>query len=444
MKNRGFTLIELLAVIVILAIIALIATPIVLNIIKDSKKQGEQRSAELYLNAVDMAMARANMYGEIKSRGCRVREDGNLKCGDTIVEVDVNGEKPTGGTIVFSNGKILLVVRLKYSDGRSYNLKNGKLVLNESSSDASCFEYSSETIADYETINEDECKTAVIISIINLGSDLDFLDSSESIEALNNVCASKESLNEYRQILDGLDSELIEYEALTGVATTPLTGAIITGYACDETDIVIPSKLGGKNVTEIKSSAFSDRGLTSVVIPNTVTKIGDFAFHNNHLESVVIPDSVTEIGDDTFSYNNISELTLGSGVETIGPNAFAVNQITSVTIPNSVTTINIMAFSHNQLTNLVLGNSVTTIDKAAFVYNKLTEVTIPNSVTKIGKEAFGCGTATNTVGDTEMTYGSNALTKVTLVGRNSTEEIDEYGSGVFCWVSGKSDANINE
>ena len=31
-KNRGFTLVELLAVIVILALIALIATPIILNV----------------------------------------------------------------------------------------------------------------------------------------------------------------------------------------------------------------------------------------------------------------------------------------------------------------------------------------------------------------------------------------------------------------------------
>ena len=36
--KKGFTLIELLAVIVILAIIALIATPIVLDIIDSSKK----------------------------------------------------------------------------------------------------------------------------------------------------------------------------------------------------------------------------------------------------------------------------------------------------------------------------------------------------------------------------------------------------------------------
>ena len=47
MKNKGFTLIELLAVIVILAIIALIATPIILGIINDARAQAKQRTAEL-------------------------------------------------------------------------------------------------------------------------------------------------------------------------------------------------------------------------------------------------------------------------------------------------------------------------------------------------------------------------------------------------------------
>ena len=44
--KKGFTLIELLAVIVILAIIALIATPIVLDIITDSKAAAKERSIE--------------------------------------------------------------------------------------------------------------------------------------------------------------------------------------------------------------------------------------------------------------------------------------------------------------------------------------------------------------------------------------------------------------
>ena len=55
MNKKGFTLIELLAVIVILAIIALIATPIVLGIIEDARESSKERSAELVVNAIELA-----------------------------------------------------------------------------------------------------------------------------------------------------------------------------------------------------------------------------------------------------------------------------------------------------------------------------------------------------------------------------------------------------
>lgn len=57
MKQRGFTLIELLAVIVILAIIALIITPVVLGIINDSKIQSRKKSIELYKRAIQTAVS---------------------------------------------------------------------------------------------------------------------------------------------------------------------------------------------------------------------------------------------------------------------------------------------------------------------------------------------------------------------------------------------------
>lgn len=53
MKNKGFTLIELLAVIVILAIIALIATPIVLGIIEESDENANRISAQYIVDAVE-------------------------------------------------------------------------------------------------------------------------------------------------------------------------------------------------------------------------------------------------------------------------------------------------------------------------------------------------------------------------------------------------------
>lgn len=55
MKNKGFTLIELLAVIVILAIIALIATPIILGIINNAREESKQRTAELVRDEVKLA-----------------------------------------------------------------------------------------------------------------------------------------------------------------------------------------------------------------------------------------------------------------------------------------------------------------------------------------------------------------------------------------------------
>lgn len=48
MNKKGFTLIELLAVIVILAIIALIATPIIMNVITKAQEGADARSVEAY------------------------------------------------------------------------------------------------------------------------------------------------------------------------------------------------------------------------------------------------------------------------------------------------------------------------------------------------------------------------------------------------------------
>ena len=53
MKKKGFTLIELLAVIIILAVLALIVTPVISNVIKKSKENTAVVSAENYFRAVE-------------------------------------------------------------------------------------------------------------------------------------------------------------------------------------------------------------------------------------------------------------------------------------------------------------------------------------------------------------------------------------------------------
>jgi len=58
-NNKGFTLIELLAVIVILAIIALIATPIVLGIIDDARNGAKDSTAQMIIDNVELAYSTA-------------------------------------------------------------------------------------------------------------------------------------------------------------------------------------------------------------------------------------------------------------------------------------------------------------------------------------------------------------------------------------------------
>ena len=54
-KKKGFTLIELVAVLVIMAIIALIATPLVLTLVNNSKASANKRSVDAYGKAVELA-----------------------------------------------------------------------------------------------------------------------------------------------------------------------------------------------------------------------------------------------------------------------------------------------------------------------------------------------------------------------------------------------------
>ena len=109
LKNKyGFTLIELLAVIVVLAIIALIATPIVMNTIKKSQKGAAERSADSYIKQVETTVATKRLEGEILEGTYTINDKGNLEGNGLTkpLEIEMNGNKPTSGTIKISNGQV--------------------------------------------------------------------------------------------------------------------------------------------------------------------------------------------------------------------------------------------------------------------------------------------------------------------------------------------------
>lgn len=116
MKNnkKGFTLVELLAVIVILAIIALIATPIILNVIDNAKEGAAKNSAYGYIDALEKANAQEilkNSEVTVLNDTYTISDSGKVVTygSDKSKSMNVNfkGDAPTdGGTLTYTNGKL--------------------------------------------------------------------------------------------------------------------------------------------------------------------------------------------------------------------------------------------------------------------------------------------------------------------------------------------------
>ena len=114
MKKKGFTLIELLAVIVVLAIIALISSMLILNIIEDSRKSAAEasartiaRTAEIYyirnemdkkiIEIIDLSQDELKYDGEQASKGyIKFNEEGNasgkLYLNEYCIEITEKGK----------------------------------------------------------------------------------------------------------------------------------------------------------------------------------------------------------------------------------------------------------------------------------------------------------------------------------------------------------------
>ena len=153
--NKGFTLIELLAVIVILAIIALIATPIILNIIEDSKKQSVISSANLYVDGLVKQIATKNLTNEFNPSSCTIT-NGNVTCDGTSLTYEVNGDKPTSGSITFNNG---IVTGYTLAISGFTVTKSGNNVTIVKGESAVHIAYTLGQLVQYDPVNNASCTT---------------------------------------------------------------------------------------------------------------------------------------------------------------------------------------------------------------------------------------------------------------------------------------------
>ena len=76
----------------------------------------------------------------------------------------------------------------------------------------------------------------------------------------------------------------------------------ITGYSGKDEKVMVPEKIHGRQVTEIKSWTFAGKQtIKEIIIPNGVFSIGSFTFEKCHkLEKITFPESLRVIFVDVF------------------------------------------------------------------------------------------------------------------------------------------------
>ncbi len=120
MKKKGFTLVELLAVIVILAVIALIATPMIMDVIEKSRRGAAIESVNGILEAAENYQLESMLEGEEIERTIDLTSD----------ILTYKGAKPSSGTLVIGeNGKMRIIAKYgKYCVEKGYDDESPKVV----------------------------------------------------------------------------------------------------------------------------------------------------------------------------------------------------------------------------------------------------------------------------------------------------------------------------
>ena len=117
MKRKGFTLIELLGVIVVLAVIALITTPVILGVIEKSKKGALQNSGYGLVEAGILYHAEyqnsQTVRFDIKNNQIRTKEEN---------KIDYKGSIKDGTILVNNQGEVTVCI----NDGKYAAYKNYK------------------------------------------------------------------------------------------------------------------------------------------------------------------------------------------------------------------------------------------------------------------------------------------------------------------------------
>ena len=171
-------------------------------------------------------------------------------------------------------------------------------------------------------------------------------------------------------------------ETENGIRLTGLRAGIYT-------DIVVPSTINGKKVTELSAGIFyNNQNIKNVIISDGIKTIPYNAFFQCYsLESIYIPDSVENIDQWAFwGCMNLVKVRMSENKRTIGYQSFV---------------------NCSKLESISIGDKAESIGEWAF-YNcpSMEKIVIKSPATEIGNEAFGIyNDKTNVVSDKLVVYG---------------------------------------
>ena len=368
MNKKGFTLFQLLCVIVILALIFLITTPIINNVIKTAKLGSAKDSVYGYIRTIN-TQVNIGGYGLDNSLAIKIPSTNTLESITNHVELgklNIEGVIPDYVYLTFDSSKTSVESGRFCISGYSldYGINSGVV---ESSNDYCTF-------LEPGLYDEDDNLVASwddLVNIYGLNYDTDYTYNTSS---------------------------LTDYDKVSTSGTSVLNNVALSSGV----KLIIP-----EGVTYLGTNVFRDNtSLKIVIFPKSLTEIGDYAFRNDSytgsIENIIIPFNakLERIGRTTFLGNcKIKKLFIPRSVKTIDGNAFRGGNLTTQAMgieqivfghDSKLEYIGEKAFSLNtNLKEIYFPSNLKVIDEYAFQYCfGLTKLVIPASVTTIGKRAF--------------------------------------------------------
>jgi prepilin-type N-terminal cleavage/methylation domain-containing protein len=358
-KYLGFTLIELLAVIVVLALVAIIVTPMIMSTVTSSKENSFKSSAYNILDAANNYYMKQQISGDVSETIIDLAESD---------KIEYKGNKPKEGVLLINaDGS----VALQMNDGTTCATKK---------------------LTDQEiTVSSDvtNCNGSGIFEITN--SSCFTFDSSTG--AITKYTCSETNVTIPKSI-DGVTVKSIATGAFNNKSLT----SVVLSLATD--------------LTSIDTAAFANNPKLTYVMLSNLSKlktIGDYSFSQysgtitynnattqpNNLVYVDNDNNVEKMGYIPLVYNISSlDLTGLTSLETIGASAFMGSDIKTLKFDDllSLKSIGTNAFRENAIKSIKINGlqNLESIGERAFYMDPNTNISLTNlpKFSSLGNLAF--------------------------------------------------------